>query len=253
MEKYEKLVKKIREKKSIAVAFSGGADSSLVAKACIDAGIKCIAITILSPLIPEREKRNAVKVAKEIGIRHVFIEKKLSNIVKKNDRRRCYYCKKEDAILLKKYANRNGFNFVADGINAHDNYIGTIASNEEGIWHPLLELNINKKDIRNILKKLNISIWDKPSESCMATRIGYGEKLTLKKLKKIEKAEDFLLNYSKKVRVRIHKKIARIEVLDEDIENLFIHRKEILKKLKEYGFKYITIDLEGYRKGSMEI
>jgi len=253
MEKYEKLIEKIRERKSIVIAFSGGADSSLVAKASVEAGIKAVAITIISPLISERERKNASKIANEIGIKHVFIEKKLSDNVIKNNIMRCYFCKKEDAVLLKKYAFLNGFKFVADGLNMDDiEYKGKIASDEQGIWHPLIELGIRKKDVHEILKKLKLSNWNKPSESCLATRIANGDKITLKKLKIIEKAEDYLLNFSKIVRLRLHGSIARIEVDEEDIKKLVENRKEIIKKLKKFGFHYITIDLQGYKMGSMD-
>lgn len=252
MEKYEELVEKIRKKGSIIVAFSGGADSSLVAKASMDAGIKAVAVTIVSPIIPKREKKNAGKIAEEIGIKHVFIEKKLSNNVLKNDIMRCYFCKKEDAILLKKYASLNGFSAVADGLNMDDmEYKGKIASDEYGIWHPLIELGVRKKDVHIMLKKLGLSNWNKPSESCLATRIAYGDKITLKKLKAIEKAEDYLLNFSKIVRVRLHGNIARIEVDEKDVKKLIENREAIIKELKEIGFHYITVDLEGYKRGSM--
>ena len=246
MEKYEKLIKKLKEKKNLAIAFSGGADSSLVAKACIDAGIKCLAITIVSPLIARRWIEDAKKVAGEIGIEHVFIEKGLSEEVAKNDEMRCYYCKKEDALLLKEFAFSHGFDVIADGINASDDYIGKIAADEEGIWHPLIETGIKKDDVRKILKEIGLSVWKKYPESCLATRI-CGERITEEKLRRIENGEKFLLKYVGMVRLRCHSDNARIEVLEEDMEKLINHRKEIVPYLKKLGFKQITIDMEGYR------
>ncbi len=246
MEKYEKLIQKIRERKNLVVAFSGGADSTLVAKACMDAGIKCLAITIISPLMARRWVEDAKRAAEEVGIEHVFVEKGLSEDVVKNDRMRCYYCKKENAILIKKFAFSRGFDTVADGINASDEYIGKIAADEEGIWHPLVETGIKKDDVRKILKEIGVSVWKKYPESCLATRIEH-EKITEEKLRKIEDGEEFLLKYVDMVRLRCHLGNARIEVLGHDMEKLLHHRKEIVSYLKKLGFKHITLDMEGYR------
>jgi len=248
------LLKAMKGKK-VAIAFSGGVDSSLVAKASIDAGIDSIAITISSPLMAESSLKNARKIAKEIGIEHVIAYEELEEMVRKNPYNRCYFCKKSSAKLWKKIAKERGFDIVADGINAdeikNEFYYGIKALDEEGIWHPLAELNFSKKEVREVAHKIGLSNWNIPSDSCLASRIAYGEEIEEKKLKMIEKAEDYLRKFSPVVRLRLHGKIARIEVDEKDIEKLFYAKEEVIKELKRIGFKYITIDLEGYREGSM--
>ncbi len=243
MQKYEKLVEKMKEKKSVAIAFSGGADSALVAKACMDAGIRCIAVTIVSPLMARKWIDDAKEVAREIGIEHVFIEKGISEDVARNDEKRCYYCKKEDAMLLKKFFG--DYEAIADGINASDDYMGKIAADEEGIWHPLVELGIERREARETLKELGLSVWKRYPQSCLATRIQ--GRITEEKLRRIEQGEEFLLKYVDMVRLRCYKNVARIETIENEIEKLIKHRKEIVAALKKLGFEYVTIDMEGYK------
>ncbi|MCD6222999.1 MAG: ATP-dependent sacrificial sulfur transferase LarE [Thermoplasmata archaeon] len=243
MQKYEKLVEKMKEKKSVAIAFSGGADSALVAKACMDAGIRCIAVTIVSPLMARKWIDDAKEVAREIGIEHVFIEKGISEDVARNDEKRCYYCKKEDAMLLKKFFG--DYEAIADGINASDDYMGKIAADEEGIWHPLVELGIERREARETLKELGLSVWKRYPQSCLATRIQ--GRITEEKLRRIEEGEEFLLKYVDMVRLRCYKNVARIETIENEIEKLIKHRKEIVAALKKLGFEYVTIDMEGYK------
>ncbi|MCD6474258.1 MAG: ATP-dependent sacrificial sulfur transferase LarE [Thermoplasmata archaeon] len=242
MQKYEKLVEKMKGKKSVAIAFSGGADSALVARACVDAGIRCIAVTIVSPLMARKWIDDAKNVAREIGIEHVFIEKRISENVARNDEKRCYYCKKEDAMLLKKFFG--DYEAIADGINASDDYIGRIAADEEGIWHPLIELGIGRKEAREMLRELGLSVWKRYPQSCLATRIQ--GRITEEKLRRIEQGEEFLLKYVDMVRLRCHKNVARIETIEDEIEKLIKHRKEIVAALKKLGFEYVTIEMEGY-------
>ncbi len=243
MQKYEKLVEKMKEKKSVAIAFSGGADSALVAKACMDAGIRCIAVTIVSPLMARKWIDDAKEVAREIGIEHVLIEKGISEDVARNDEKRCYYCKKEDAMLLKKFFG--DYEAIADGINASDDYMGKIAADEEGIWHPLVELGIERREAREMLKELGLSVWKRYPQSCLATRIQ--GRITEEKLRRIEQGEEFLLKYVDMVRLRCYKNVARIETIENEIEKLIKHRKEIVAALKKLGFEYVTIDMEGYK------
>ncbi|KAA0005053.1 MAG: ATP-dependent sacrificial sulfur transferase LarE [Thermoplasmata archaeon] len=243
MQKYEKLVEKMKEKKSVAIAFSGGADSALVARACMDAGIRCIAVTIVSPLMARKWIDDAKEVAREIGIEHVLIEKGISEDVARNDEKRCYYCKKEDAMLLKKFFG--DYEAIADGINASDDYMGKIAADEEGIWHPLVELGIERREARETLKELGLSVWKRYPQSCLATRIQ--GRITEEKLRRIEQGEEFLLKYVDMVRLRCYKNVARIETIENEIEKLIKHRKEIVAALKKLGFEYVTIDMEGYK------
>jgi len=246
MKKYRRLVEKLEKKERMVISFSGGTDSILLAKGCKDAGIECIAATIVSPLIARRWIEDAVEIISRFHIKHFIIEKNLSKKIMENSRMRCYYCKKEDAKLLKKFAKKFGIDVIADGINASDKYIGKIAGDEEGIWHPLAEAGIYKEDVRNILKNMGIELWNKPPQSCLATRIPYGEEITEEKLKMIERGEEILLEYVDFVRLRWHGEIARIETFPYEMKKLIENRMEINKRLKDIGFKYIVLDMEGY-------
>lgn len=168
---------------------------------------------------------------------------------------RCYYCKSDEAKICKDVAKEHGFSIVADGTNYDDikdsRRPGVKASSEHEIWHPLAEVKITKKEGRNILKELGLSIWNRPSNACLASRIMYGEEITLEKLARIEKAEDFLREISPQIRVRLHKNITRIEIPIEFLIDVLRKREEIVEYMKKIGFIYITLDLEGFRSGSM--
>ncbi|MCD6512109.1 MAG: ATP-dependent sacrificial sulfur transferase LarE [Thermoplasmata archaeon] len=245
MKKYREIVEKIKSKGNLLVAFSGGADSSLVAKAAVDAGVRAVAVMINSPLIPGRELEHAARIADEIGIEFVVVDKKLDEKVAKNDENRCFYCRLEDARLLTEFAKKNGFDVVADGINYDDEYAGKKAMDIYGVWHPLIEFEVGSNEAREMLRAMNISSWKKKPESCLATRI-YG-RITEDELKMVEKAENAILKYVDFVRVRKYGDEARIEVM-EDIEKLIEFRGEIVKNLRKLGFKKIYIDAEGYKK-----
>ena len=258
-EKLEHLKEIIKGKGSVMIAFSGGVDSSLVAKVAYEVlGKKALAVTLTSDTFSKRELESAKIIAQEIGITHEIIESsELGNDeFIKNPENRCYYCKKEEAIVLKKIANENRIKYIADGVNLSDfdeHRPGITALREEGIFHPLVEAGVKKSDIKVIAKFLGLSNYNMPSTTCLSSRISYGEKITIEKLKRIEKAESFILSLGfKQVRVRCHKNIARIEVEKEEIEKAISFREEIVRRLKKNGFKYITLDLEGYRSGSMD-
>jgi uncharacterized protein len=258
-EKLEHLKEIIKRKNSLLIAFSGGLDSSLVAMIAKDTlGEKSCAVTLTSDIFSKRELENAKKIAKEISIRHLIV--KSSEICNanflKNPKNRCYYCKKEESKILKKIANKNGINYIADGVNLSDfreHRPGIRALDEEGIIHPLVEARIKKPDIKAMAKFLGLSNYDMPSTTCLASRIPYGEEITKEKLKMIEEAESFILSLGfRQVRVRYHRNTARIEVEKEEIEKAINFRKEIISRLKALGFKYVALDLEGYRSGSMD-
>ncbi len=175
---------------------------------------------------------------------------------RKNSPNRCYICKKQSARILREQAEKMGISNIADGINASDlnEYRpGLQASNEEKLIHPFLSLGIQKAEIRQIAQEGGFDFWSKPSSSCLASRIPYGEKITVEKLKMVENAENILhdLGFSN-LRVRLHGKIARIELIPEEFEKAVKIRHRIVELLQDCGFSYITLDLKGYRSGSMD-
>jgi len=258
-EKLEYLKRIIKEKDSVLIAFSGGVDSSLVAKIAYEAlGKKALAVTLTSDTFSKRELERAKIIAKEIGITHEIVESsELGNTeFVRNPENRCYYCKKEETIILKRIAKENRIKYIVDGVNLSDfdeHRPGIKALDEEDIIHPLVEAKIKKSDIKAIAKFLGLSNYNMPSTTCLSSRISYGEEITTEKLKRIEEAESFILSSGfRQVRVRCLKNIARIEVEKEEMEKAIIFSEEIVRRLKEIGFKYITLDLEGYRSGSMD-
>lgn len=242
------------------MAFSGGVDSSLVAKVCHDVlGDHALAVTARSETYPAYEYEEARKIAKEIGIRHITIDTSELDIegFANNPPNRCYFCKSELFGKLKEIAREKGYKNVADGANLDDTgeyRPGLDAAKELEVRSPLKECGLRKPDIRKISKYLNLSNWDKPPYACMSSRFPYGNSITEEKLAIVASAENYLRSIGlKQFRVRHHDTIARIEVLPEDIPGLLYEgkRKELVRKFKEIGYKYVTIDMEGYRSGSM--
>lgn len=259
-EKLNKLIDNVKALESVVVAFSGGVDSTLVAKVCYDVlGNNAVAVTARSETYPVYEYEEARKIAKEIGIPHMTIDTSELGIkgFADNPPNRCYFCKSELFGKLKKIAKERGYKNVADGANlddASEYRPGIEAAKELDVRSPLKESSLKKEDIREILKYLKLSNWNKPSYACMSSRFPYGETITGQKLTLVAAAEDYLRGIGlKQFRVRHHDTIARIEVLPEDIPALLQNGKckEIVKKFKEIGYKYVTIDMEGYRSGSM--
>lgn len=256
--KVEELVNWFRNKGRVVVAFSGGVDSSAVAMAAKIAGAEVIAATSNSSTLPRNELKMAKKIAREIGIKHVIFKEdefKEQKFVE-NPPDRCYYCRKSLIKGLREIAKKVGATCVVDGANASDaseHRPGMKAMREGGIQSPLLELGVGKDEVRKIAGYFGMSIKNKPSMACLASRIPYGEAITRKKLSMVEKAEDTLRNMGLiQFRVRCHDKTARIEVLNEDMPLIMENKKEILEKFKKIGFVYVALDLEGYRTGSMD-
>lgn len=254
-----KLVDWFRDKESVIVALSGGVDSSVVARAAFEAlGERAIAATAKSTTLASSEFEIAKRVAGEIGIKHeIFIEDEFENPrFAENSPERCYYCRKGLIKGLREVARKYSTKYIVDGANADDalqHRPGLRALKENGIRSPLMELGIGKEEVRRIARHFKLSVSDKPPMACLASRIPYGERITEGKLRMIEEAEDFIRNLGfKQARVRHHSSIARIEVAKEDIPKVIKFREKILKKLKEIGFTYIALDLEGYRSGSMD-
>lgn len=241
----------------VIVALSGGVDSAVVAMAAKKALDKnAIAVTADYNTLSADELTSAKRVAKEIDIEHKIIRyNELDNTeFVKNDQLRCYHCRTELATYLSNEARQMDVDLIVDGTNTDDlsDYRpGIKALRENGIKSPLVELGINKQDVRNIAKANNLSVYDKPSNSCLASRIPHGMPVTLEKLKRIETAELLIKSIFKvrQVRVRDHQDIARIEVGKDEIKDMFDFEKMSVvdSKLRDLGFKHIALDLSGYK------
>jgi len=236
-------------------------DSSFLAAAALRAvGDKAIAVTDFSETLAESKKNEAVLIAKEIGIKHILLNISELNSPKfvENTASRCYHCKKERFSVLADWAKKNGYSWVLEGSNADDlsDYRpGMKAVDElETTWSPLLEVGLTKNEIREISRLWNLPTWDKLSAACLSSRVAYGISVTAERLKQIESGEELVKKFCPgQVRVRHHGNIARIEVAPENIRIITTPKiAEILEQgLKEIGFTYVTVDLAGYRMGSM--
>lgn len=245
---------------SVAVAFSGGVDSTFLLQAAKDVlGDGVIALTAVSDFFPDRERREADAFCRERGIRQIICREEILKVpgVAANPANRCYLCKRALFEMFLAQAKRQGFSHVAEGSNLDDlgDYRpGLQAIAELGILSPLRECGFSKEDIRALSKEMGLPTASKPSYACLASRFAYGEEITSEKLAMVDQAEQLLLDLGfTQMRVRIHGTLARIEVLPEDFPRLAepALRREIAEKLKTYGFSYITADLAGYRTGSM--
>ena len=248
-------------KGNVFIALSGGVDSAVVALAAKKAlGQKAIAITANYKTLALFELEDAKRVADEIGIQHIIIEyNELEDVnFVKNDINRCYYCRKSLGENIKRYEKKYQVMDVVDGTHlddTNDYRPGLKAMREYQVKSPLLEERMGKKEIREIARRYNISVANKPSNSCLASRIPYGNNITQEKLKKIEIAEEKVkeLFDIKHVRVRDHGEIARIEIGRDEMEKMFNKKKlnELDLELKSIGFKYASLDLYGYRSGKL--
>ncbi|MFH1398375.1 MAG: ATP-dependent sacrificial sulfur transferase LarE [Candidatus Omnitrophota bacterium] len=241
---------------SAVIAFSGGVDSTFLAKTAVDTlKNRVLAVTCVSAFLSESEKKEARRLAKKIKISHQFVKQRLVPELLNNPKDRCYYCKKEVFSGLIGIARCKGFSAVIDGSNADDlmDYRpGRKALKELGIRSPLQEVGLTKKDIRLLSKDMGLDTWNKPAMACLGSRFAYGERITRKKLLMVEKAEEFLRALRiTQFRVRNHSNLCRIEAGNEDVSIILKDRIRIIKKMKSLGFTYVTIDLEGYRIGSM--
>lgn len=244
---------------NICIAFSGGVDSSLVLKAAVLSDKNVYAVMFNTKLHPCKEESEARDVAKAIGvdITVINIDEFSNPDILKNPIDRCYLCKKLLFSTLIDFANKNGCTAVLDGTN-FDDYgqyrPGIKALNELGVKSPLAELKITKDEVREAAKNLGLKVHNKPSAPCMATRFPYNTDITLEALEKVELAEEFIKSLGiMQCRVRVHGDIARIEVDKNKFIDLLENKDAILEKLKSLGYIYITLDIEGFRSGSMDV
>ena len=257
--KYQALREYIRSLGSLAVAFSSGVDSTFLLKvAHQELGDKAIAVTATSCSFPKREADEAANFCKANGIKQITVVSEELEIpeFRHNPVNRCYLCKKELFTKIISLSKENGVEYVCEGSNMDDNgdyRPGLKAVAELGVKSPLRHCELYKEEIRELSKQLELPTWNKQSFACLASRFVYGEEINEKKLAMVDKAEQALLDAGfKQLRVRIHgENLARIEVMPAELEKLLSMREAVTEKLREAGFAYITMDLQGYRTGAM--
>ena len=259
--KLSNLKQRIKALKQAVVAFSGGVDSTFLLKVCIDelGSDNVLAVTAHSQATTEQEFLESQTLAKLLNARQIIVESNELDVpgIIDNPPERCYFCKKQLFNKFIAIAKENGYNFIVEGSNFSDKddfRPGMSAIKELGVLSPLKDAGLTKEEIRELSKKMGLPTWNKPSYACLFSRFPYGEKITPEKLKRVSEAEDILRqNGLYQFRVRSHSDLARIEVLPKEIDKFFDEsfRNKITKEFKKIGFTYITLDLLGYRSGSM--
>lgn len=257
--KYRTLLAALASLERVVVAFSGGVDSTFLLRAAIEAlGVdQVLAITADSETYPEREREAAIQLASQLGARHeVILTSELAIPgYAENPTNRCYFCKQELFSHLIPIAQARGFAHVVFGAIADDlgdHRPGLQAARDKGVRAPILEVGMTKAEIRHLSRQFGLATWDKPSFACLSSRIPYGERITAEKLSMIDQAESFLMQLGfRQVRVRQHDKLARIEVAPQVLPDVIAVAETIAVKLKEIGYTYVSLDLQGYRSGSL--
>jgi uncharacterized protein len=259
--KHRQLQQNLSSLGSVLLAFSGGVDSTLLLKVCQDTiPGQFLAVTAKSDTTPRHELQDAVRYSEEIGANHLIIDSEELSLPAfiENPPEKCYICKKLRFSALGTLARQQGLDYLVDGSNVDDSQDyrpGMQAIRELGVRSPLMENGFSKSEVRQLSRKLGLSTWNKPASACLATRIPYGSPLTREKLRQVDAGETFLreLNLSQQIRVRHYGDTARIEVSASGLEKFLRDevRSRIVSYFKELGFCFVTLDLEGYRMGSL--
>ena len=259
-ERYDQLIAIIRNLGSVVIGYSGGADSALLLKVANDQlGERALAVTAVSPSYPQRDRREAVEIAADIGARHLLVDShefEQPGYVA-NAPNRCFFCKQELFDILAAVARERGYAAIAYGAitdDLGDFRPGMDAARKAGARAPLLEAGLGKADVREISRRLGLRTWDRPASACLSSRIPHGTPIEARVLSQVEQCEEFLLdNGFTQVRVRAHGEVARIECRIEDLPRLIEPElaARLAERFKEAGFRYVTVDIEGYRTGSL--
>lgn len=260
-EKKKRLQKQIRmyAENGCIVAFSGGVDSSLLLKLACGASGRVFAVTMQTRLHPVCEMEHAKKVAEEIGAVHVVIpvDELEEAGIRRNPPDRCYLCKKHLFTKILQKAEALGIRNILEGTNGDDLHVyrpGLKAIRELGVASPLADAGFTKAEVRRLAEEYGLSVSDRPAMPCLATRFPYGTCLSYEELQKVEQGEAYLRGFGLyNVRLRIHGDIARIEADTEEFPLLLRHRQDVISYIKHLGYPYITLDLEGFRSGSMDV
>jgi pyridinium-3,5-biscarboxylic acid mononucleotide sulfurtransferase len=258
--KLQRLRESFRAMRSVMVAFSGGVDSSFVLRVAHETiGARVLALTTTSPTMPDDDRLNAVAIAQTLGVRHVIVESNELEIAgyARNPLNRCYLCKHNLFTVCVDKARELEIETIVDGLNLddlHDYRPGIKAAAEMQVRHPLVEVELTKTEIRELSRSLGLATWDRPASPCLSSRFPYGTQITLEGLRQVELGEQVLHSMGFKVaRVRYHGEIARIEVETSELERLLdpALRETIDQELKKIGFRFVALDLKGFRSGSL--